>query len=656
MEAFYELRRILRQDKFLGSLVLLCLSVPLLFSVFLYENFETVKYSLFLILSAGVFFIFIKQEKFQFNKRVFYILIGLIFLALVSSLFSLDRLYSFFGTYYRFTGSFIFYLVLFLLILVLSAGLNKQRWEILFKVLFFDALIIALVGILQSLGLGYYQPSTESGFLRAPSLLGNPNFSTMFMIGALPLGISAAITSKNLKAKIYYCVSIFLIVFSCATLSSRGSLAGLFIGLACFFMLYAKFEGKKIHNKKYFIVIFFSLLIAVLGFFQITRPSSLKTTLNFSDENVQLRFQVWTKAVGLMLKHPILGFGPSTFHLAFEENRNFEMAGQNGLFDDAHNLFLQIGSTLGIPFLAAFLLLIGLALLEAFKVLQQKSDINVIAAFCGLLGLLFSTLFNPVTVACFLLLAVLLGFLLSESSKNLSLFLGKKFTLIIKLCLLFFALLGIQLFVAEQIFYFAYQNYFTKNYRTTLILSKISSYINPGSQLYPIYEIGSQIKLKAPTEEIIANIENLKATHSKQAKTYAYAANLYHNLYLESNQEKYLQSAIKDLKLALEIDPYFSERYAQVGLYYFESGDLPNALKFTRYALSLNDKYLPAWILSARIYQLQENFPKTIEALHKAYTLKSESMELRYLWYYASHGANIARLPIRINVASGALE
>ncbi len=656
MEDFHAFRRMLKQDNFLGFLTLLCLAVPLLFSVFLYENFETVKYTLYLVLSSGLFFVFLKQNEFKVNKKVFIILGGLVFLALFSSLFSLDRLYSFFGTYYRFTGSFIFYLVFFLLILILSSSLNKERSEVLFKVLIFDALIIALVGILQSLGLGYYQASTESGFLRAPSLLGNPNFSTMFMIGVLPLGISAAIISKTLPKKIYYWSTIFFIIFSCSALSSRGSLVGLFIGFLSFFILFAKLQHKSLISKKYFVTVFFALLISVLAFLQIARPNSLKTGLNFSDENVQLRFQVWSKAASVMFRHPVFGVGPATFHLAFESSRSFDMSGQSGLFDDAHNLFLQIGSTLGVPFLVAFIFLIVFAFASGFKVLREQSDVFTIGAISGLFGLLFSMLFNPVSVACFLLLAVLLGFLLFNSRKNLTIIFSKNIKFVFKLCLLFFTVIGVQLFVSEQIFYFAYQNYFSKNYQASYNLSKISGYINPSSQLYTIYEIGSEIKLKKPQAEIIGSIEKLKSIHSKQAKTYVFAANLYHNLYLESKQVKFLELAIENLKQSLKIDPYFSERYAQVGLYYFEAGDLPNSLKYTRYALSLNDKYLPAWVLLARIYQLQENFPKTIESLHNAYNLKSDSMELRYLWYYASHGANIARLPIRINVASGVLE
>ena len=92
-----------REDKLFGWLFATVLLVPLVFSLFTYENFETVKYALLLVFTgAGLLAVFIKSRQPRVLRagKYFYWFLGLFWLwVLLSSLFAWDKNYSFFGFY-----------------------------------------------------------------------------------------------------------------------------------------------------------------------------------------------------------------------------------------------------------------------------------------------------------------------------------------------------------------------------------------------------------------------------------------------------------------------------------------------------------------------------------------------------------------------------
>jgi O-antigen ligase len=81
------------------------------------------------------------------------------------------------------------------------------------------------------------------------------------------------------------------------------------------------------------------------------------------------RTQIWSRAVGYMLGHPVFGVGPGNFPAAegilspFAERQQF---GIGVRWNAAHNSYLQVGAELGVTGLVLFLLIIR----AAFKTLR----------------------------------------------------------------------------------------------------------------------------------------------------------------------------------------------------------------------------------------------------------------------------------------------
>jgi len=81
------------------------------------------------------------------------------------------------------------------------------------------------------------------------------------------------------------------------------------------------------------------------------------------------RTQIWGRAVGYMLSHPLLGVGPGNFPAAEGILSPFAQRQQFGVgvrWNAAHNSYLQVGAELGVPGLVCFLGIIA----SAFRALR----------------------------------------------------------------------------------------------------------------------------------------------------------------------------------------------------------------------------------------------------------------------------------------------
>ncbi len=657
------LRSPFRENRIFGILALAVLAVPLLFSVYAYENFESVKYPLFLIFTSWAFLVFLKKIKIstsgifsiRFHKPVFGILLLLWLFALLSTLSSFDLLNSFFGFYYRFTGSFLFWSCWIVFVFLLLQILNKERLSFLSKLLVFDAGIIALLGFIQSMGVAFYEGLTIAGFIRAPSLLGNPNFSSLFLVGVCPLALALLYKSERFAFRAYYAVVAFFSIFTILVLASRAAILGLLasfvIGLGL--LAWTKF-GKQFLLK---IVLTFGLF-AVLGLFvlQVSRGGSFFETLDFSETNTKLRLQVWSQSLSVISEFPWLGGGPGTFHILFEQSRGSDLAGQGGIFDDAHNLYLQLAATSGLPFLLVFLILFCLAAFLAVKKLKTTPDIQAYSFLVGLSGVLVGAAFNPVPLSLYLLLGVLFAGLTYESTQQFQFKIPIVFRLPVGLFAFFILAFGFAVIVSEHIFFYGYQKYFEDDFKQARVLSNLALKINPTNQLYYLYKAGSAIRFNQQPDKIVPEIQRVVELHPQQAGSFVMASNLYHLWYMQNNESEHLEKAIINLERALRMDPYFAERYGQLGLYYYESGDLISAKENLNRCLSLEETYFPAWMLLAKIYQLENDRPKALFALEKAYKLQPNIFQVRQIWSMAKNTQEIQAVPIEILIGRGTLE
>ena len=116
---------------------------------------------------------------------------------------------------------------------------------------------------------------------------------------------------------------------------------------------------------------------------------------------------VWKNAITLIPDHLLLGSGPDTFGLLYHSV--FPL--NNGqYFDKAHNEYLEVLLTMGLPMLISLLCIYGTVIKGIFKRLWSKQGTMVSAACVfGVCGYLIQAFFGITSILSTHLFWILLG-------------------------------------------------------------------------------------------------------------------------------------------------------------------------------------------------------------------------------------------------------
>jgi len=646
-------------------LAFLVLVVPLAFAFKTQENFELPKFVLWLVLLGWALIAYLFDNgvsapgrtamSIKGNKPFFIVLGNFLFWAALATVFSVDRMNSAFGFYYRFTSGLLFYGTWALFLLLLVKTLDKGRFVFLAKLLVFDGVVVALWGFLNSLGIGYYEDLSPAGFLRAPSLLGNPNFSTMFLACVLPFAVVLGLTAKRFWAKIGFFTAAILMILTTAALASRGAILAMIVSLVTAIALLAWQKARR--KQLWLAALAFVLCVAFsVVFVRVARPSALKISNYFTDDNVTLRLLVWKVSLKGMAERPLLGIGPGNFQIFFERYRNQHIDQKVYIFDDAHNLFLQMGETTGIPFLASFLGLFVLAAAASLWSLKRQKDPMLMAGLVAIAAFVVSASFTPVSIPNFMLLAILLAGLLLPAVKEYFIRLPKGLYVAGVAAGAVLIIAGTNLITAEYLYAYGYRAYLNGDYAKAYALTVVAAWLNPTNANYFAYRTGSEIYLGKPIDLVESHIENVKNMHPLQARSMLIASNLYDNLYYKTGQKRYLEKAIAELNESLNLDSKTGERYAQLGLLYYQLGDVSAAKDNLYRGLAIKEGYLPSLVLLAKISQEEGDRERMMTFLEEVYKLDPNNAQVRALWQYAKREPDPKKVPIQFMARLGSLE
>ncbi len=628
------------EDQTFSALFFLLLLVPLAFSVLSYEKFETVKLAVWFVSLSAPIVVSIKAKVLQSNKKfIGFCLLGALLL-LPSLIYSQNLINSLLGSYPRLDNSFIFWFVFVFTIIFFSTQNIYKKLSVFYKVLFFDATVVGLIAVLQSYGVGFYNGVGDTTvFARAPSLLGNPNFSTMFLSAVLPLSLPLIFSAKSLKARVYYIFGSFFIVAGICLLSSRaGWLALVFlavvtpVSLAIF-----RFNLRKI------------LAALFLGFFSlallwqtnsISRPQSLQASLNLSETNINLRFFVWDIALTAITQHPLTGVGPGNFQLFFENQRSAALSDQNGVFDDAHNLFLNMGATLGLPFLIWFLAFGFSGLFLVVRSLRQKilseEDYNLaieekfylLSIGLGVLAWYISAAFNPVSSACFLLLGFYLAVMFSKRCLPTNIGLNPVTRMLLGFLAACLLMVGISYTLADHLFMQGRTKFFQQKFQASSKLLLWSSRLAPNNLASQSYKIASDMLRDGVDEKVLEQkISKFKRLIPQDAKTDYLASKLNFLAYDRTGQREFLKKSIEEMNSALEKDKFYGLRWTHQAFYIAEDGRLKEAREYAKVGVRLSSYSITSMLLLARIYQL-EGMEKQMKIILNQAFQKYPGMEL----------------------------
>lgn len=351
-------------------------------------------------------------------------LLGYVALMLMSIPFSLDPMTSIFGSSYRYDGmlSFLLYFAAFLI-----AKNAKNIGNTIFKVIAFASTLVATLGILQFYEIDpipskwYAIPWKNTAF----STMGNPNFLGSYLVLSIPIAIYLFFYLEKKYGLVVY--SLLLLCVLCT--QTRGAWIGTFVSLIAFLVLHGISHGyKKRDLVKVSIILVISIIVVV--FFTISSGDVFLTRLlsifidfskwiNKSEETYlvgSFRIFLWGKVIELIKMRPIFGFGIDSLYIAMNNNFRDEIIQVYGVYknwDKAHNEYLNIAVSTGIPSLIAYLGFLGLVIKKAFKRLKLHS--GHVALLSAVIGYLTQAMFNIQVVMVFYVFMAYLGIL---SSKN----------------------------------------------------------------------------------------------------------------------------------------------------------------------------------------------------------------------------------------------
>ena len=212
--------------------------------------------------------------------------------------------------------------------------------------------------------------------------LGNPNFQSS-LLGVLGAIAFAQLFTEGLKAHLKIFVGLYLVMTLYVigeTHSQQGFLV-LSIGISVILGLYVLQRNRSLGIGYGFFL--------VLSFFLVLFGSLDKGPLGsiLYKASVTYRGDYWLAGWTMMINHPIFGVGMDSYGDWYRRSRTMTATLRRGpdiTSNAAHNVFLDIAASGGVPLLLIYLALMILVIVSALKILKRQSRFNPF--FAGLFG------------------------------------------------------------------------------------------------------------------------------------------------------------------------------------------------------------------------------------------------------------------------------
>jgi O-antigen ligase len=180
------------------------------------------------------------------------------------------------------------------------------------------------------------------------------DFAT-FAVTALPFGVYFAYGGRGRLVRLFSAAGLGVLTLGFVRSGSRGGFVALAVVAAFVVLRYSAIPARWRLSAAAFVALVF------LGSASDQYWQQMATILSDADYNRTQesgRLQIWSRGVGYMREHPILGVGPGNFPVAEGTLSPFAERQQFGIgvrWNAAHNSFIQIGAELGIPGLVLFI-------------------------------------------------------------------------------------------------------------------------------------------------------------------------------------------------------------------------------------------------------------------------------------------------------------
>ena len=366
----------------------------------------------------------INYKKLELDKKDYVILIFAL-LVFISTICSSNIKISILGIDNRWEGMLAFYTYI-LIYFCAKKFLQYKNNRTLLNILHILYISISILGILQyyiKLPTNDLYPIFNKGTC---GTFGNTNFMGSFISMGIPIFIITYIIKGD---KISFITS--LLVFFCliACIARSGWIAfGIFSIILLIYLI--KNKNKKLFKRAVILVVCFIMIFMLLylpeksivkqKINQVKNDVTIAKTKGLNDKLGSSRIQVWKIVIELIEKYPIFGVGTDNLKKGIADNLtetsiNFILRAKVSI-DKAHNEYLHIAVTLGIPSLVIYLTFLCMIVFPKLKnILKQEKTFIILSA---IISYLVQAFFNISTIGVAPLFWLALGLLDNQNFKN----------------------------------------------------------------------------------------------------------------------------------------------------------------------------------------------------------------------------------------------
>lgn len=606
-------------EKDVRWVIILSFLLPLVVLPGTSDPYGSVKLDLFYLLTGLALVSGLPRSTYLFflNKHIRIFIYGLLLFllcALISTIFSLDFIYSLRGYDFRYIHSLLFYFVWGAFIVRLSI-LPAKSFKWIIGTLLFSALIVALQSYLDVIA------GLRTGMLytwitvRPIGLLGNANFSSFFVS---VLFIFCFWIEKYVPKtyKLLWILCSLVIFGSLLLFSSRGNLLGAVLGILLYIFIYLYRQRYKISLKKVFIL-FTSSLLLVFILFQIGivwRTNSFSSNISFLDSNILNRVNLYDIAIEGFKTKPITGYGLGNYGYVYQSWVKSHGFVDTAMNDDPHNFLLNLLVTGGVGLFTGFILMMfGSLKLLWIKSKEEENGHLYLVAFISLIVWIINAQFNPIEVSGMLVLAILFGLSLSGNIQD---GIGIK-SAKLKVFGIVSLIIATSFILGDLCLNLGLLSYNNQNVALANTYLKIGNYISPGTRV--ISSLYTMTQIQADPNSFDMAVSKFRRSHPQYGETNYWLGNFYMNKYLATNDSKYLDQSINYFKEAALDAPFSDSSVKYYAQSLIEKGSYDEAALVTKQWVTKKPENFDAWNVLAKVYQRQKKYTQMEWALKQSY-------------------------------------
>lgn len=349
--------------------------VPVIMSAgffFPYITLRTVFFRTVVDLVVGIFIYLVATREHESRTRRDLFLWGFMAFTVASGIaaaFSSARNRSMFGDFERMGG--VWALLHFLMYYaMLRVFFGEREWKQFLKLSVGVSAIVALFAVVQYQVSFSGTPYAGTFYSAVHSTVGNPGMLGMYLFFGVAFAAYLALTAQTRTAQVIFSAIALLDLYGIVLSQNRTTLLGVVAALGVGALVYSV-TGTRRRGLVLGIMLGVAALFSTALAIAIKAPGSAvaqqlpgifnraaQTTMAGPDA---IRFLQWRAAVEGFADHPIVGYGPENFHLAWSAHFQPALYGKitEERIDRAHNAVLEVLTTTGLIGILSFLTMWG---------------------------------------------------------------------------------------------------------------------------------------------------------------------------------------------------------------------------------------------------------------------------------------------------------